>query len=313
MKSKAIGSVKIALLKCFKLYRPKSILCDKESSFYSHEISSLLKNYKVKLFSQLSAPTLKWKNGIVERAQRTLRMLIARYCEEHHLNYFINNLSQICDIFNSRVNRNSQFSPFELHNSPDAIARYQKRLITKLATDVNSNNEQMNKHGLNDSLQLGDLVRFKILSKSFSKEIDKKYSQSVHTIVEVKKSNPYVFKIFPTPPDQNRYFYREELSKINPEQVRRGDIPIEKIISRKTLPNGEKIFQCSLVGSDKEEWLTASSLKNRFILFPDAELTALLSNTHRNYSLSTRKTRNQLRNEIPIISNGVVTRSKAKL
>ena len=80
LKSKDIKEVKKALIKSFSLYKPNSILCDREASFYSKEIGEFLKKNNVKIFSQKSAPTLKWKNGIIENKIREIRRIIAKIC-----------------------------------------------------------------------------------------------------------------------------------------------------------------------------------------------------------------------------------------
>ena len=138
-------------------------------------------------------------------------------------------------------------------------------------------------------LELGDYVRFKVLARKFAKETEKTFSRSVHIITQIKKTDPLVYRIFPTPSDQDRFFYRNELYKIDKDFITRRDIPIEKVVGFKKLPNGEKIYECVLVGEKKREWLTLQSLKTRFILFPDADISAdLLQKTH-NHSMITRK------------------------
>ena len=298
MKSKNVDSVKKALHKMFQSYKPRSILCDKESSFYSREILDFLKGFKIKLLSQQSAPTLKWKNGMIERAIRSLRMLISKYCEEHQIKAFVPKLSNICDIFNSRINRSTGFAPVRLHFDRDAIAEHQYDLLNKLERSKN----QVKK---SNSLQLGNFVRYKLLPKTFAKEVDKRFSRSVHTVVKVKKSAPPVYKIFPTPPDQNRFFYREELLKIDrPVQV---DTPIEKIVSTKLLPNGQILYECSLLGYEKKEWLTGDSLKRRFLMFPtDGSKTFLKTIDKQSQGIKTRS------RKVDSESNVIMTRSKTK-
>ena len=127
----------------------------------------------------------------------------------------------------------------------------------------------------------------------------------------MKKSYPIVYKIFPIPPQQNRYFYREELFKVDKHRLNRSDIPIEKVLSWKSLPTGEKIFQCSLIGADRIEWLTLSSLKNRFILFPNSTLSTALENFQKSSNHPT--TRSQRKGLDDAATTGVITRSKSKL
>ena len=297
LKSKTPEEIKRILKLSFSIFKPRSILCDREGSFFSTLISNFLKENNVKIYTQKSAPTLKWKNGMIERGLRTLKLITKQYCEEYGITRFVDHLKNIMSIYNLRVNRSTGYSPKELHFSKDAIADYQ----TKLSNELNQSAAKMEK----GDLQLGDYVRFKVLARQFAKETEKTFSRSVHIITQIKKSDPLVYRIFPTPPDQDRFFYRNELFKIDKDFITRRDIPVEKVVASKKLPNGEKIYECALVGEKKREWLTLQSLKTRFILFPDADIsTDLLQKTH-NRSMITRK--HQREN---YLKDGVTTRSQ---
>ena len=88
-----------------------------------------------------------------------------------------------------------------------------------------------------------------MLHNIFTKEVGKIFSRSVHSVVDIKKTNPKVYKIFPSPPKQDKYFYREELLKV--DYFEKKDVPIEKVLQEKTLPNDEKLFECKLLGYEK--------------------------------------------------------------
>lgn len=297
LKSKTPEEIKKILKLSFSIFKPRSILCDREGSFFSALISDFLKENNVKIYTQKSAPTLKWKNGMIERGLRTLKLITKQYCEEYGITRFVDHLKNIMSIYNLRVNRSTGYSPKELHFSKDAIADYQ----TKLSNELNQSAAKMGK----GDLQLGDYVRFKVLARQFAKETEKTFSRSVHIITQIKKTDPLVYRIFPTPPDQDRFFYRNELFKIDKDFITRRDIPVEKVVASKKLPNGEKIYECALIGEKKREWLTLQSLKTRFILFPDADIsTDLLQKTH-NRSIITRKQQRE-----NYLKDGVTTRSQ---
>ena len=297
LKSKTPEEIKKILKLSFSIFKPRSILCDREGSFFSTLISDFLKENNVKIYTQKSAPTLKWKNGMIERGLRTLKLITKQYCEEYGITRFVDHLKNIMSIYNLRVNRSTGYSPKELHFSKDAIADYQ----TKLSNELNQSAAKMGK----GDLQLGDYVRFKVLARQFAKETEKTFSRSVHIITQIKKTDPLVYRIFPTPPDQDRFFYRNELFKIDKDFITRRDIPVEKVVASKKLPNGEKIYECALIGEKKREWLTLQSLKTRFILFPDADIsTDLLQKTH-NRSMITRKQQRE-----NYLKDGVTTRSQ---
>ena len=297
LKSKTPEEIKKILKLSFSIFKPRSILCDREGSFFSTLISNFLKENNVKIYTQKSAPTLKWKNGMIERGLRTLKLITKQYCEEYGITRFVDHLKNIMSIYNLRVNRSTGYSPKELHFSKDAIADYQ----TKLSNELNQSAAKMEK----GDLQLGDYVRFKVLARQFAKETEKTFSRSVHIITQIKKSDPLVYRIFPTPPDQDRFFYRNEIFKIDKDFITRRDIPVEKVVASKKLPNGEKIYECALVGEKKREWLTLQSLKTRFILFPDADIsTDLLQKTHNRSMISRKQQRENY------LKDGVTTRSQ---
>ena len=297
LKSKKPEEIKKVLKLSFSIFKPRSILCDREGSFFSNLISDFLKENNVKIYTQKSAPTLKWKNGMIERGLRTLKLITKQYCEEYNVTRFVDHLKNIVSIYNSRVNRSTGYSPKELHFSKDAIANYQ----TKLSNELKQSGEKMEK----SDLELGDYVRFKVLTKKFAKETEKTFSRSVHIITQIKKSNPLVYRIFPTPLDQDRFFYRNELYRIDKDFITRRDIPIKKIVGFKKLPNGEKIYECALIGEKKHEWLTLQSLKSRFILFTDTDISNDLLQKTYNRSMITRKQQKE-----NYLKDGVTTRSQ---
>ena len=305
LKSKDIIEVKKALIKSFKLYKPNSILCDKEASFYSIEIRNFLEENKIKMYSQKSAPTLKWKNGIIENKIREIRRIIAKICEEYNTEKFIDYLNVVQNICNNRINRITKFSPLTLHYNRNAIATYQEQISNYL-----KNAKKQQKPG---DLLIGNYVRYREFSPTFGKEVDSKFSRSVHTIVRVKKSVPFVYKLFPPPLNQDRYFYREELFKVDSNEIGPGQFPLEKVLNYKLMPNGEKLYKCSIIGSDKFEWLTFSSLKNRYVLFSDSMPNSDL-NYIQNNSNNSMLTRSQVKNSITNLKNSKIqTRSQQKL
>ena len=260
--SKSIPDVKKGLEMLFSKLQniPKKILSDLESSFYSKPIQNYLKSKNIKLFSQQGAANLKTKNGIVERAQRTVRQLIVKTCVEFNTKNFVNYLPYIEKIFNSRINRSTGFDPNTLHSNRSAIATYQEKILQR---------DQLKDKTLS-KFAIGDRVRYKLAHTTFSKEIKKTFSQSIHTVVEIKSTNPANFIIHP-PPTHKRILYAQDLIKVLPtNNYQSSENPIEKISDFKILPNGEILFSCILIGFKERVWLTENEIKNRYILFPDS-------------------------------------------
>ena len=264
IKKKNVQEILLAMKKSFEFFSPDSILCDKESAFFSYEIRAFLRERKIRLITQQSVSTIKYKNSPIEICIRQIKRIIARFCEEHKKTRFVFYLKQITEIFNSHVNRRTGYPPKILRWNKDAISKYQEKLLSDLETSARKKNPS--------PLKLGSLVRVRELDPHvFAKETQKKYSKSVHMIVGVKKSQPPVFKLFPEVPAQARWFYKFELFSLpeNFAEKNKFSAPVEKILSKKQLRN-KILYQCKLIGGGgKEIWLTREDLLNRFILFPN--------------------------------------------
>ena len=285
---------------------PEKILSDLEPAFYSKIVQDFLKSKNIKLYSQQGAANLKTKNGIVERCQRVIRQLIAKICVEFNTKNFIKNISYIENIYNSRKNRSTGYSPRELHFNRTAIATFQQQLLKQdLLPDKTKTN-----------FQIGDTVRYKLAHNTFSKETKKIFSHSIHTVIKVISSNPTTFLISP-PPLHKRLLYAQDLIKV---LVERGEdknfeeIPIDSIVGAKQLPNGEILYSCSLIGHKKHLWLTETQLKKRYILFPQSLDKIKEENQFKNVTSNLSETQPMLtRSQKKIESNKIVTRSHEKI
>ena len=262
LKSKSVKDIKEALQKSFKNYKPRSILTDKESAIWSKEIGQYFKNENIKVFSQSASA---YKNGQSESNIRYLRLLCYKMALETGNERFVDKLSTIEDIFNNHKVRTTNFTPNELHYDRNNIAIRQEKLLKSQELDKQKQSAKR-KQFSKQNLALGDLVRFSVPTRNFAKEVEKKYSSSVHKIVYCKPTNPETFILFPPAP--KKFYYSEELIKVDPENVAKLNLPLEKIIEKKSLPSGEVLLKCSLLGSTKFEWLTTEELKKRYILFP---------------------------------------------
>ena len=266
LKKKNIEEILLAMKKSFEYTQPDSILCDKESAIYSHEIKNFLNERKIRLVSQLSVQTLKYKNGHAESAIRFLRRICNRFCEENKNPNFVSYLKQITEIFNSHVNRRTGKTPQSLRWDRSAIAEYQEKLTSSLAESAKKMKDDKSK---SSSIKIGSLVHVRELNNSvFAKEGQKGFSRQTYMVVDRKKTVPFVFKLYPPVPNQRRFFYAAELFLLPPDHAMKKKIPaaIERISSKKQLRN-KTLYQCSMIGSgDNKIWLTRDQIINRFIL-----------------------------------------------
>ena len=257
LKSKSVKDIKEALQKAFASGKPRSILTDKESAIWSREIGQYFKNENIKIFSQSASA---YKNAQSESNIRFIRRICYKIAMESGNQRFIDKLSLVEEIFNTHTVRTTGFSPKELHYNKDNIAIVQEKLLKSLEIDKQKQKNQL------QSLNTGALVRYCIPTKNFAKEVEKVYSKSVHKIIYSKPSNPPTYFLFP--PTPKKFYYSEELIRVEPNSVTKLDLPLERVLEKKSLPNGQIILKCSAVGSPKYEWLTIEELKKRYILFP---------------------------------------------
>ena len=262
-KKKNVQEILLAMKKSFEFVSPDSILCDKESAFFSYEVRAFLRERKIRLITQQSASTIKYKNSPIENCIRQIKRIIARFTLEYGKPRFILYLKQITEIFNSHVNRRTGYSPNILRWDKDAVSKYQEKLLSELESSANKKNPS--------PLKLGSLVRVRELDPNvFAKETQKRYSQKIHMIVGVKKSQPPVYKLFPEVESQPRNFYKFELFQLPDDFAEKNKFasPIEKILTKKQLRN-KILYECSLIGGGKTVWLTRQDILDRFILFPN--------------------------------------------
>ena len=275
LKNKSTSEILVGLKRCFNLTTPISLLSDGEPGFFSKEVKDFLRERDVKLVTQKASAHLAWKNGNVESSQRYLKRLIVRFSEEFKIKRFINYLHHIQDIFNAHTNRNTGFKPEVLRFDKNAIASHQE----KVTRELQEAERQIDESKL---LKIGTFVHIRLLDPSvFAKETQKKFSKQVFMIVEVKKSSPATYKVYPVPENQDRYFYSQELFVLDDEYGQKNNFatPIEKIVQKRELRN-RTIYECAFIGNERKAWLTSDEIRDRFILFQNDYSKEILNNSN---------------------------------
>ena len=240
LKHKNIQEILLAMKKSFEFISPDSILCDRESAIFSHEIRNFLHEKNIHLITQQSASKLRWKNGPAENCVRQIKRIIHRFCEENHITRFVPYLKQISNIYNSHVNRRTGQTPKVLRWNKDAIAKYQEQLISSLEASTKERDKTKS------PLRLGNLVHVRELDGSiFTKEGEKRFSKKAYMIVGVKRSYPIVYRLFPEIKGQKRWHYREELFLLpeNYSEKNKFLAPLERILDKKQLRRDSASFR----------------------------------------------------------------------
>ena len=264
LKDKGSKEILLAIDKSFRdLNCPETILTDLEPAFYSKSVLDFLKTKHVTFLTQSASVNLPIKNGMIERAIRFLKTIIARFCEEYSVSRFVDFLPQIVEIFNQHKNRRTKYSPNQLRFDLDAVADYQQRVENELKQSVQKIDESQ-------VLPIGTYVSIQELPKNvFAKEIDKRFSREAYLIASVRRTFPITYGLFPPPPGRNRKYYKDELFILSRDHGEKHSLPapIEKVVSKRDLRGGRDVYECILIGSQKHVYLSAEEIKNRFILF----------------------------------------------
>ena len=265
LKNKGTEEILLAIKKSFNDLEspPQTILTDMEPAFYSKAVLEYIKSKKVSFKTQQASVNLPIKNGKIESAIKFLKKIISRFCEEHSVTRFVDYLPHIVDIFNSHKSRKTGFSPQQLRFDLDSVASHQEAVEKELKESVEKINQS-------EILPIGTYVLIQELPKSvFSKEIDKRFSRRAYMIASVRRSYPPSYGLFPIPPGQNRRWYRDEVMVLPKDYGQKHSlpVPIEKIISKRSLREGRSIYECQLIGSQKHVYLSGDEIKKRFILF----------------------------------------------
>ena len=149
---------------------PTQVDSDNESSFMSHSFKQLCdENEMMQHFSQ---PGDYKSKGIVERFNRTLRLLIQKYMAAHHTDTYIDVLPNLIDNYNHTIHRTLKKSPL------DAIQDNERYI-----TDRDKQMEKAKREPYNrDSIAVGDRVRLLIKKGIFEKGTTHRWTKHIHTV-----------------------------------------------------------------------------------------------------------------------------------
>lgn len=176
---------------------PSQIDCDNESSFISTSFTNYCKSKGIWLNFSLVGDFR--SKGIVERWNRTLRELIARYRTAYKTNRYVDVINQMIEGYNQSYHSFLGVSPMEAIENP--IYRdlaYQKKL---------------DKATTYEPLKIGDKVRLMIKHKTFDKQSSTvKWSVNTHKVEQTKGNIYYVT-------NRRNPYKRSELKKIDIVEV----------------------------------------------------------------------------------------------
>lgn len=176
---------------------PIQIDSDSESAFRSEQFQTLLADSGIK--HNLSNVGDKSSVGIVERMNRTIRMLIEKYRTAHQSNIWSDVLDKLIYNYNHSFHRTIKCTPTEaLTNGNYKYGLWQQNQVAK------AQQAPFIKQGI----QVGDQVRLKIKKLPFTKGTKPSFTRAVHTVEEIKEGRFYVS-------DRVNSYRKNELLKVD--------------------------------------------------------------------------------------------------
>ena len=147
-----------------ELGEPKNLNCDNE--FNTHEFNNYLKSRSIiAWYSDVNESN---KNSIVERFNRTIAMMIAKYREATGKHDWNNVLPKLIRNYNNTIHSTTKEKPVNLFEGKTSTKQKHKTLTS--------------------SLKQGDKVRKQVKKQTFDKGDVIKFSKEIYTIVEVNKN-----------------------------------------------------------------------------------------------------------------------------
>ena len=220
IKSKKISDIKPCFEKIFKERKSKYIWSDKESSFFSKEMSKFFEDNNVKIYHTYS----NLKAVVIERFNRSLRELMMKEFVKNNNTVWYNILPELIKKYNNRYHNTIKMKPINVNKTNE-------KHIKNTVYNYDITNKK-------PKYKINDLVRISLKRRElFDKPTGNiKWSEELFKIHSIDKSNVITYKI----KDLNNkvikgVFYEREI-QLTKNII--GEYIIEKILKTK----GDKIY-----------------------------------------------------------------------
>ena len=179
---------------------PINLQVDKGTEFYNKNVKSLLKEYKINLYSSYSH----LKASIIERFNRSLKTEMWKKFTLNGNNKWIDILDDLIENYNKKLHRSIGMRPIDVnHNN------------VKLVLDrIRSNKYYKIKQNKKPTFKIGDIVRISKEKHIFEKGYTPNWTTENFTVTKVRPTIPFTYKIkdYMNKPIDGT-FYEEELQK----------------------------------------------------------------------------------------------------
>ena len=208
LKDKTGKSVASALKTIFKERKPEKMWVDKGKEFYNKDVKDLIELYSTENEE---------KSSVVERWIRTMKEKMWKYFTANSTNVYLNQLSSLVKEYNNTRHSSIKMTPVNASKKENEL-RVWRNLYP----------EHLEIYDINPKFSVGDKVRISKKKKTFEKGYTTRWTEEIFTIVEVKHTQPPMYKIVDLNGEEIKgSFYEPELQKTSQEIFR-----IEKVIKR---------------------------------------------------------------------------------
>ena len=246
LKNKSGEEVKKAFEKLFREVKPEKIQVDKGTEFYNKVVKDFLKKNDVILFSTESD----MKASIVERFNRTFKMMITRYMESKQTGKYSHIVNDIIENYNNSYNSSIGMKPIDAINPKNFRVLFRNYYTGHFFEKTKE-----------PKLKANDIVRISSHKNVFEKETSVNWSIELFKIKKFFYTNPISYELedLNNEPIGGR-FYEDELQKV-PEYLLKEPFEIEEILkTRKRGGITEVLVKYRGYGEAFNQWIPKKNI-----------------------------------------------------
>ncbi len=234
--------------------KPDILMTDRGNEFINRPVQQLLRENNIEW--QAAYGTM--KACIAERANKTIRILIAKYQTDTESLRYIDALNELVETYNTRGHRTLENMTPNEADDPENEGRVQQIFHARY--------EKLGRKRREPKFRIGQLVRLKTLPKKISSSAHS-YAEQFHgeyfRIVRINRTLPiplYYLRSLDTEEHISGGFYANEL------QPQRGDVYIiEKVLKRRTRRGRREILvKWMFFGPRWNEWIPEANVTRAY-------------------------------------------------
>ena len=255
LKNKSASTVKQALETWLgKVQSPQTLLVDGGKEFWNNPVKKLLRDHNIRL----NLASGKHKAGMVERANKTLQILIYKYMRHNERWRYLDALPNLVKTYNRREHRTLGMSPNEAHKKENEIK------VRSILMERYMKRKKKNQPPL---LKIGDFVRRHIEPRSrISPDTRSYWMNFSKEIFRIRKINQrmavpmYYLESCLSGKDIARAYYRNELQPIGKDIFK-----VEKVLRhRQRSGKREVLVKWMGFGSHWNSWIDATAVTRNY-------------------------------------------------